>query len=418
MGQNTQTVKFKEIVIDRNLNPRLELDEETIEHYIDVFDQLPPVILYETERGKLLTDGFHRHQAAKALGKKEMVAELRQGTYREAMEFAALANLQHGKPLTTKERSRVAETMLLLHSDWADREIGRRCGTSQPTVGNIRKRLEAEGRLIKTISRVGGDGIQRSVPAANPEPKPEPPPDPWDGMVLQGDTFDLLPTIEDGSIDLLFADPPYGILNEDWDKFPSPKDLMQFTRRWLSLALPKLKRTGRLYICYSQWYVHLLRSLMGRFEREFGLEYSNTIVWHYGNMMTKANNRCEYKIAHEPILYYRATDAPKLDFSVYGEEQGDVWDIATPQSNYNEGKDHPAQKPLELLRRVIATGCPAAGLVLDPFGGSGTTAVAASELMRGFKIIERDPNYVAVIRRRLDSLKSKGASHQMALADG
>ena len=96
-------------------------------------------------------------------------------------------------------------------------------------------------------------------------------------------------------------------------------------------------------------------------------------------------------------------DTPaRLDFSVYGEEQGDVWVIPTPQSNFKEGKHHPAQKPLELLRRIIALGCPRDGLVLDPFAGSGTTGVAAYELGRTFRLIEKSLAYVATIRQRLD----------------
>ena len=84
-------------------------------------------------------------------------------------------------------------------------------------------------------------------------------------MVLAGDVFDRLLEIEDGSVDLLAVDPPYGILGEqgeEWDAFPTPDALMSFTRLWLEAALPKLKPTGRLFVCFSQWHVHRLRAVL------------------------------------------------------------------------------------------------------------------------------------------------------------
>ena len=409
-------VRLNELVVDRALNPRLDIDKETVEHYMEVFDQLPPVEAFDTERGRLLVDGWHRFSAGKALGLAELAVKVRKGSYREAVEYAALANVRHGRPLTARERGRVAETLLLLHPERSDNAIAKTVGCSHMTVGKIRQRLEAEGRLAKMASRTvtGIDGVERVVsprlgaaPDRELEPEPEPP-DPWAGMLLEGDTFDRLSEVEDASADLIFVDPPYGILageGQAWDTFESVDALMAFTRSWIEAVLPKLKPTGRLFVCFSQWYVHLLRQLLDEYAdpSRFDLIYSNTIIWHYKNILSQPNDRCEFKLAHEPILYYRGRYAPPLDFSVYGEEQGDVWEIATPQSNFREGKHHPAQKPLELLRRIIAVGCPADGLVLDPMAGSGTAAVAAYELTRAFRVIEREPKYVTVIRQRLDS---------------
>lgn len=424
-GWQTVQVSPKDIAIDRSLNPRLDIDKETIEHYIEVYDQLPPVEAFDTERGRLLVDGWHRFSAAKAKGLHQIEVRVRTGTYREAVEYAATANLRHGKPLTSKERIAVAETLLKLHPDWADRRIAAVAGCSQPTVGTRRRLLESQGLLIKFISRVSTNGAIRTVadapaPAAAPEPEPAPP-DPWAGSVLEGDAFDLLGEVEDGSVDLLFVDPPYGILagqGQDWDTFATHRDLMRFTRRWIAAVLPKLKPTGRLFVCFSQWHVHWLRPMLDYYAspKRCDLIYSNTLIWHYKNVLTAPNNRGTLKLSHEPVLHYRARQAPDLDFSVYGEEQGDVWEIATPQSNFAEGKDHPAQKPVELMRRIISLACPADGLVLDPFAGSGSTAVAAYALNRSFRIIERKPEYVAFARRRLDEALAAAAPEALDAA--
>ena len=96
-----------------------------------------------------------------------------------------------------------------------------------------------------------------------------------------------------------------------------------------------------------------------------------------------------YRFAYEPIFYLYGKQADVLNFppETYGETQSNVWTIATPQSNFKEGKYHPAQKPIELLERIIATGSKEGGTVLDPFAGSGTTGVAAKKLKRDFILI-------------------------------
>ena len=155
-----------DIVVDRTLNPRLEIDAETVEHYMEVFDQLPPIEAFDTGRGRLLVDGWHRHAAGKALRRERIPVRVRTGSYREAIEYPALANLHHGRALTRTERSIVAERLLLLHPEHSDRSIASRVGCHQTTVGTIRRRLEAEGRLSKLDSRTGGDGVTRGLPTA------------------------------------------------------------------------------------------------------------------------------------------------------------------------------------------------------------------------------------------------------------
>jgi len=138
---------LNEIVVDSSLNIREKLDEETIERYMECFEQLPPVVVFDIAEGYLLADGFHRIEAAKRLGLDEIEAEIRQGTRQNAEEFAALANLQHGKPLTRAERRKAVERMLRLHPERANKWIADDMGVSENTVKKYREELESMSQI-------------------------------------------------------------------------------------------------------------------------------------------------------------------------------------------------------------------------------------------------------------------------------
>lgn len=135
-------LKLNDITIDENLNVRDSLEEDTIEQYIDIFDQLPPVVVFNTDDGYLLADGFHRCEAAKRLGRENIKAEIREGTRQAAEEYAALANLQHGKPLTRAERRKAVERMLMLYPERSASWIAEDTGVSDKTVRKYREDLE------------------------------------------------------------------------------------------------------------------------------------------------------------------------------------------------------------------------------------------------------------------------------------
>ena len=200
--------------------------------------------------------------------------------------------------------------------------------------------------------------------------------------LLEGDFFDMISQIEDNSIDLLNTDPPYFILDNDWDTFDNLEGFLSFTEKWLKLVKPKLKTTGRIYISFSPDYKYYLYKILSRLNY-LDFNYGNEIIW-----VKKNNNKLfsqkRYRLTYEPIIYLYGKDSKKLNFTddTFGEIQTDVWDIATPQSNFKEGKYHSAQKPLELYRRIIKTGSKENDTVLDCFSGSGTTGIICKELNR------------------------------------
>ena len=221
------------------------------------------------------------------------------------------------------------------------------------------------------------------------------------GKLLEGDLFDKITEIADVSVDLLFADPPYMVLDEEWDQYNGIDDFMRFTQNWLDAVIPKVKSTGRIYISFAHDYQFELYNLF-KAKGFYGFNFGQMIIWHYRNN-NKPFDRNKYRYTYEPIFYLYGRNAETLNFppETFGETQFNVWTIATPQSNFNEGKFHPAQKPLELLERIILTGSKTGDTVLDPFAGSGTTGVAAKKLNRNYILIERESEYCQIAKGRL-----------------
>lgn len=154
----TKTLSLDSITIDDTLNVRETLDSDTIERYMENFDQLPPVVVFDATEGDLLADGFHRVEAAKRLGQEDIKANVIQGTRQDAEEHAALANLRHGKPLTRKERRIAVERMLKLRPERANQWIAEDIGCSPTTVAKCREELEA-GSQVETLDKlIGKDG--------------------------------------------------------------------------------------------------------------------------------------------------------------------------------------------------------------------------------------------------------------------
>lgn len=153
-----------DLVLDEKLNLRDQLDPEAIERYTEAWDRLPPVSVFEVDGRWLLVDGFHRHASALRANRRQITAEVHQGTFNEALDFAATANLGHGLPLTRAERRRAAETRLRLHPDWSDRRLAEESGLSRELFARVRKELQAAGLIPSSSSRVGADG--KTYPSA------------------------------------------------------------------------------------------------------------------------------------------------------------------------------------------------------------------------------------------------------------
>lgn len=411
-------LKLSDIVIDKDFMMRDSLDKETITLYKENLENIVmsnPIVLFKTPKGLMLVDGFHRHAAAKQLNWESISAEVHSGSVQDAYAYACLANLKHGKPLTSKEKKRAICEYLKLNVRLSNVQICLDVGVSDVTILRYRQELEAKGELTPQEKRLGADNKVRELPTSTLVEV-----DPFDewfkNHVVCDDLFNILPD-DPLQYDLIIVDPPYGITKEEWDQ-KSKFELLTFTRKWLNLVLQKLKPTGRLFVFWSREYLFELKPLFDEVKSEYPLNFGGLIVWNFRNSLTKPNNRKEFKITWEPVFHFYRDNAPELnrpDTQLTDEKwesiDSDVWTFAIPQSNFKQDpKIHPAQKPLNLYKHIINLSTKTNDLILDPFAGSGTTGHAAYELGREFKLIEKDEKYVNSMRERLKGVFNNGQS--------
>lgn len=129
-----ETLPLSTIEVDPAVNVREKLDEETIEWYTQILDDLPPPVAFRLNGRLLLADGFHRWAAATRLGRQEMQVEVRAGTEDEAWEYAALANWKHPKNLSQRDRETVVGRMANLHPEWTQAQLARELKVAETSV--------------------------------------------------------------------------------------------------------------------------------------------------------------------------------------------------------------------------------------------------------------------------------------------
>ena len=197
----------------------------------------------------------------------------------------------------------------------------------------------------------------------------------------------------------LITDPPYGILEEQWE----PKDLEKFTRGWAQ----RWNKCGAnlVAIFWSQRFLWDGRQWLDNALDAY--EFQQLLVWHYANNKSP-QSRLGFKQTWEPIFFYRRKDYDG-DLTIGGKKWGDeLTDFdchvaAVPQTNFNDvnRKQHPAQKPLSVMRWLVNALSQPGELVADPFCGSGTTGIAAIQLGRRFHGIDTKKQYVKITKERI-----------------
>lgn len=141
-------LSLNQLTIDPTVDIRQKLDEEIIQRYMDSFEDLPAVVIFETDGEFLLADGFHRVMAAQRLGVSEIEVEVKKGSREEALEYAACANTRHGKQLTREEGKDAIRRLHQLHPDWGRDEIAERISCSPWAVEDVFKTDEVKRTVI------------------------------------------------------------------------------------------------------------------------------------------------------------------------------------------------------------------------------------------------------------------------------
>jgi site-specific DNA-methyltransferase (adenine-specific) len=240
--------------------------------------------------------------------------------------------------------------------------------------------------------------------------------------VLNEDALDGIDKIPDGSVDLIVTDPPYCLgkdYGNDSDKL-DPEKYLEWSKQWINAAIPKLKPNGCLYIFLTWRYSPEIFCYLKK-----KLTMLNEIIWDR-RVPSMGGSTRRFSSVHDNIGFFAKAkdyhfdiDAIRIPYdeetkkarsrSIFvgkkwlevGYNPKDVWSISRLHAIHAEREDHPTQKPLEIIERMIKASCPVNGIVFDPFMGSGTTAVAAHRLKRHFIGFEINPDYCEVIRQRL-----------------
>ena len=245
-------------------------------------------------------------------------------------------------------------------------------------------------------------------------------------VVIRGDAFQLLTKLPTAKFDLLFADPPYNLTKSfGAENFRETTDeaYEAWLDSWLRLCVPLLKPTASVYIC-GDWRSSSAIQLAGSkyfklrnritWEREKGRgakrNWKNSAedIWFFTVSDDYTFDLDAVKIKRKVLAPYTANGEPKdWDKSETGNfrttHPSNMWtDISVPFWSMPENTDHPTQKPEKLLAKLILASTNENDAVLDPFAGSGTTAVVAKKLGRSFTAIEADEHYCLLALKRLE----------------
>lgn len=243
-------------------------------------------------------------------------------------------------------------------------------------------------------------------------------------MIIHGDTVEALKSkVSDNSVDLIFVDPPYNIgknFNGRKDKWTTDESYLEWCYEWLTLCIQKLKPTGSLYVMtatqFMPYFDIFLRDKINILSR---------IIWSYDSSGVQAKEY--YGSMYEPILFcvkdksnytFNANDIlveaktgskrKLIDYrknppQPYNTKKvpGNVWNFARVRYRMTEYENHPTQKPIVLLERIIRASSKTGDTILDPFSGTFTTSFVAKSLGRKSIGIEIEDEYIKIGLRRV-----------------
>jgi site-specific DNA-methyltransferase (adenine-specific) len=255
-------------------------------------------------------------------------------------------------------------------------------------------------------------------------------------QIIRGDSQDVLRSLPSGFVQAVIADPPYfNVLNEGWDRqWHSHADYLDWYSTWIPECMRVLKDDGLCFICgqlgkRQHVFLHVMSALALKWA------YHDLIIWD--RVVGYNERRDSLTPAYEMVLVLRKSDTVKFRKervrTVYSPEKIEQYlrdprykDKASRRRHLEAGKyarnilsipslrgsskekvGHPSQKPVELIKKLILVSTDPGDIVLDPFLGSGTSALAAKMLGRHFIGIERDGTYCEMAEARLKTAMPK-----------
>jgi len=246
--------------------------------------------------------------------------------------------------------------------------------------------------------------------------------------IHHGDCCEILNSLPEKCVDLVFADPPYNLqlqntllrpnltivdaVDDEWDQFDGFAAYDQFTREWLSACRRVLKDTGTLWVIGSYHNIYRVGSIL----QDLGYWILNDVIWVKTNPMPNFRG-VRFTNAHETLLWCKKSkDQKRYIFNYHAmkmvndeKQMRSDWEISlctgSERLTINGEKLHATQKPEALLYRVVLSSSNPGDVVLDPFFGTGTTGAVAKRLGRHFIGIERDEKYIRGAQARIDAIQ-------------
>ena len=242
-------------------------------------------------------------------------------------------------------------------------------------------------------------------------------------LAICGNCIEVLKTLSDGSVDLIFADPPYNI-NKDFgnnkDSWESVESYIEWCKQWLDECMRVLSETGTMYFMTATQHMSYLDVYMSE-------KYNVLcrIIWSYDSsgvqskksygslyepiLMVNKTNKSKYVFNYEDILVEAKTGSKRglIDYrksppQPYNTQKvpGNVWEYVRVRFLMDEYENHPTQKPEALLERIIKASSNEGDIVLDPFSGSFTTSAVAVRLGRRAIGIDLNEEFFEIGLRR------------------
>jgi len=244
------------------------------------------------------------------------------------------------------------------------------------------------------------------------------------------DSLELLDKLEEESVDMIFADPPYNLSNGgftchsgkrapvkkgDWDVSKGIELDYAFHKEWISKCRRVLKNNGTIWISGTYHSIYAC----GYALQSLGYHILNDICWFKPNAPPNLSTRF-FAASHETLIWARKTEKAKHKFNYKlmknedwpkdpikrdGKQMRSVWGISAPPISEKKYGKHPTQKPMELLKRVVLSSTDKGDLILDPFTGSSTTGLVGYAYDRKFVGIDNNQGYLDLSIKRFNDLK-------------
>ncbi len=251
-------------------------------------------------------------------------------------------------------------------------------------------------------------------------------------FLYHGNSLELLKEIPEGSVDMIFADPPYNLSNGgftvhagkrvsvnkgNWDKSKGFEADFAFQKEWIELCHPTLQLNGTLWVSGTYHSIYQCGCAL----QSAGYHILNDISWYKPNASPNLSGRY-FTASHETLIWARKEKNGKHTFNYKhmregewpedmlkrrGKQMRSVWAINTPQVWEKKFGKHPTQKPFNVLKRVILASTNKGDLVLDPFTGSSTTGLSAYAFGRSFIGIDTEKEYLDLSIQRFKEFQGR-----------